>query len=87
MVDGAPPTSERVRAWQRNFGYVPQEIFLSDKSIRHKIAFGIPKNKVDGERIEQAARIASAGAPSTTTEVSSCPYRPPYYHRPGVVHT
>lgn len=33
---------------ERNFGYVPQQIFLSDKSVRHNTAFGIPENKVDG---------------------------------------
>ena len=59
LVDGAAVPDERRREWQRNFGYVPQEIYLSDQSIRRNIAFGIPESQIDRARVEQAARIAN----------------------------
>ncbi|MCC7073398.1 MAG: ABC transporter ATP-binding protein [Deltaproteobacteria bacterium] len=46
------------RAWQRNVGYVPQQIFLADDSVRRNIAFGVPDAEIDQARVEEAARIA-----------------------------
>jgi ATP-binding cassette subfamily B protein len=37
---------------------VPQAIYLSDSSIEENIAFGIPKEKIDFERVVLAARQA-----------------------------
>ncbi|MDR1936049.1 MAG: ABC transporter ATP-binding protein/permease [Candidatus Accumulibacter sp.] len=57
-VDGAPITEERVPAWQRAIGYVPQHIFLSDASVWENIAFGVPPDEVDRQAVERAARAA-----------------------------
>lgn len=57
-VDGVPITLENRRAWQRTIGYVPQQIFLTDESVRSNIAFGVPEDEIDQEAIERAARIA-----------------------------
>jgi ABC-type multidrug transport system fused ATPase/permease subunit len=46
-------------AWQRNFGYVPQQIYLSDDTVAANIAFGIPEDLRDMGSVEQAARIAN----------------------------
>jgi ABC-type multidrug transport system fused ATPase/permease subunit len=59
LVDGTEITSENVRRWQANIGYVPQNIFLSDASIAENIAFGIPLHEIDSDAIERAARMAS----------------------------
>ena len=58
-VDGVPLTVENRRAWQRSLGYVPQQIFLADDTVAANIAFGIPKNQIDQEAVERAARIAN----------------------------
>jgi ATP-binding cassette, subfamily B, bacterial PglK len=58
LVDGEP-VQDSVRPWQRNFGYVPQHIFLSDDSIAANIAFGIPEGQRDSGAVERAARIAN----------------------------
>ncbi len=58
LVDGVPITRENRRAWQRTIGYVPQQIFLTDESVRGNIAFGIPAEEIDEAAIERAARIA-----------------------------
>ena len=57
-VDGNSITGERLASWQRSLGYVPQQIFLADDSVTANIAFGVPKNEIDQEAVERAARIA-----------------------------
>jgi len=44
--------------WQKNIGYVPQEIFLLDDTIRHNICFGIPDDEIDEERLQTAIKTA-----------------------------
>ena len=58
-VDGVEILPENLRHWQRNLGYVPQEIFLQDDTIVSNIAFGIVEGKVDMDAVERAARIAN----------------------------
>lgn len=58
-IDGEPITSETRRAWQKTLGYVPQTIFLSDGSVAENIAFGLPRDEIDMEAVERAARIAA----------------------------
>ncbi len=48
-----------IRSWQRNIGYVPQQIFLSDDSIAANIAFGLPQHRIDYAAVEKAARVAN----------------------------
>lgn len=57
-VDGVEITPERLRAWQNTIGYVPQQIFLVDDTITANIAFGVPREKIDKEAVERAARLA-----------------------------
>lgn len=44
--------------WQKEIGYIPQVIYLSDDTIRNNIAFGIEKDKIDEQAIEQALKKA-----------------------------
>jgi ABC-type multidrug transport system fused ATPase/permease subunit len=57
-IDGAPLADEDVRAWQRNVGYVPQAIFLTNDTITRNIAFGLRDDEIDMASVERAARIA-----------------------------
>ncbi|MDZ4138393.1 MAG: ABC transporter ATP-binding protein [Erythrobacter sp.] len=59
LVDGVAVTPDRVRAWQKSLGYVPQHIFLSDDTVAGNIAFGIPADKIDRVAVERAARVAN----------------------------
>lgn len=59
LVDGVEVTQSNVRSWRRNIGYVPQSIFLIDDSLAANIAFGIPHERIDFERVENAARLAN----------------------------
>jgi len=62
-IDGVAITLSNNREWQAHIAHVPQSIFLADSTIEENIAFGIPKDQIDRERMRQAAehaRIASA---------------------------
>jgi len=57
-VDGTRLTLDNIEAWQRNLGYVPQSIYLTDDSLENNIAFGIPVEKIDKSRVVEAAKLA-----------------------------
>ncbi|MEX1109503.1 MAG: ABC transporter ATP-binding protein [Dongiaceae bacterium] len=57
-VDGTNIDDRNVRAWQRNIGHVPQQIFLCDDTIARNIALGLPDSKIDMARVETAAQLA-----------------------------
>jgi len=53
-----PISQENQRSWQQIISHVPQHIYLSDSSIRENIAFGIPKEKINQERLISAIKKA-----------------------------
>jgi ABC-type bacteriocin/lantibiotic exporter with double-glycine peptidase domain len=57
-IDGTPITRENVAAWQRAIGYVPQHIYLADATMAENIAFGMPRERIDMQAVERAARAA-----------------------------
>ena len=58
-IDGVPVDAGNVRAWQRNLGYVPQQIYLSDDTVAANIAFGVRSKDIDRAAVERAAKMAS----------------------------
>lgn len=57
-IDNKIITPDNQRAWQAHIAHVPQSIFLVDSTIEENIAFGIPKGKIDSQRVVQAAQQA-----------------------------
>ena len=58
LVDGQPVRGNRLRAWQRTIAHVPQSIYLTDATLAENIAFGVPYDAIDLQRVRQAARQA-----------------------------
>ncbi|MBL7043931.1 MAG: ABC transporter ATP-binding protein [Pirellulaceae bacterium] len=58
LVDGQPIIGTRIRAWQQTVAHVPQSIYLADSSLTENIAFGVPRDAIDLERVRQAAHQA-----------------------------
>lgn len=56
-VDGTD-IQEALHGWRSKIGYVPQNIFLSDDTIRRNIAFGVPDSEIDEKAIQDALRKA-----------------------------
>ena len=46
------------RKWLKNVGYIPQTIFMLDDTIRSNVAFGIPKDEINDDRIWEVLREA-----------------------------
>ena len=46
------------RGWLKNVGYIPQMIFLLDDDIRKNVAFGVPEEEIDEERLWYALKEA-----------------------------
>ena len=59
VVDGRPIDDDRLPAWQAQLGYVPQDIYLTDDTIRRNIAFGVPDDEIDETSVRKAAAIAN----------------------------
>ncbi|HXE73665.1 MAG TPA: ABC transporter ATP-binding protein [Candidatus Nitrosotenuis sp.] len=57
-VDGQPLEGEALRRWQGSVGYVPQEIYLLDDTVRRNIALGVPDEEIDEEAVMRAATMA-----------------------------
>lgn len=58
LIDGTPLKDENLRAWQQNIAHVPQAIYLSDSTLAENIAFGVPEERIDMDRVREAARQA-----------------------------
>lgn len=58
MVDGQVIVGERLRAWQQTIAHVPQSIYLADVTLAENIAFGVPRENIDMDRVRQAAAQA-----------------------------
>jgi len=69
-VDGKPVTLDNNGAWQAHIAHVPQEIFLFDGTIEENIAFGVPKEKIDTNRVKSVAQQAQIA-----TSVESWPLK------------
>jgi len=57
-VDGLTITPNNNRAWQSHIAHVPQAIFLADSTIEENIAFGVPKDQINHQRVREAAQQA-----------------------------
>lgn len=49
---------ENYRKWLKNVGYIPQSIFMIDDSIRKNVAFGIPDDEIDDNRVWEVLKEA-----------------------------
>ena len=58
-VDDQLINDKNIRSWQKIIGYVPQQIYLVDDTIKANIAFGVQHEKVIQEDVEKAAKIAN----------------------------
>lgn len=58
LIDGERLTAANRRKWQNTIGYVSQSVFLTDGTFTDNIALGIPPERIDRRRIEQAIDMA-----------------------------
>ena len=44
--------------WLKNIGYIPQSIYMLDTTIRRNVAFGVPDEQIDDEKVWKALKEA-----------------------------
>ena len=49
---------DNLSLWRSNIGYVPQNIYLIDESIKRNIAFGIPDSEICPEKLLNALKLS-----------------------------
>ena len=66
LVDGESLHSftspARLEAWRAAIGHVPQSVYLADRSFAENIAFGVPVDQIDQDRVKLAAKQAQIAA-------------------------
>mgnify|MGYP001250791216 FL=1 len=58
LVDGKN-ISTNLSNWQSKIGYIPQEVFLLDDTIKNNIAFGLKDQEIDIERLNKILKITN----------------------------
>ena len=48
-----------ISEWQNSIGYVPQDIYLTDESLRENIAFGVKIDQINDSRVEDCINLAN----------------------------
>lgn len=57
IVDGMN-IYKNLPTWQKEIGYIPQSIYLSDDTIRNNVAFGIDESEIDEQTVIDALQQA-----------------------------
>jgi len=60
---------ENIKSWQKQIGYVPQNIYLSDDSIKKNIAFALPDEKINTAAVNKA--VVNAKLESLVNKLSN----------------
>ncbi len=57
LADGVD-VRENYPGWLKNIGYIPQSIYMLDTNIRKNVAFGVPDEDIDDEKVWRALKEA-----------------------------
>ena len=60
LIGGSSPEDAKTR-WKGVFGYVPQDIYINEGSVRENISMGFDRSEIDDERIVQAITFSALG--------------------------
>ncbi|KQQ05639.1 MULTISPECIES: ABC transporter ATP-binding protein [unclassified Rathayibacter] len=58
ILCGGRPIRDDLAGWYAGLGVVPQDVFLLDDSFAANIAFGVPRESVDPDRVREVVRAA-----------------------------
>ena len=60
-IDDEILTKSNISKWQQNIGYVSQMIYLLDSTVKENIAFGVPHQNIDDNKLQSAVKKAQIG--------------------------
>ena len=58
LIDGFD-LNQNLYEWQKQIGYVPQNIFLTDDSLKNNIAFGLEESEIDEKKLMNAIKYSN----------------------------
>ena len=58
-IDNNILNKDNLASWQENIGFVPQNIFLTDDSLKNNIAFGLNESEIDEEKLMKAIKYSN----------------------------
>ena len=58
IIDSKKLIQSNLHEWQKCLGFVPQNIFLADSTIRENIAFGIAKDEISNDQINRSIKMS-----------------------------
>jgi ATP-binding cassette, subfamily B, bacterial PglK len=58
LIDGFD-LNQNLYEWQKQIGYVPQNIFLTDDSLKNNIAFGFEESEIDEKKLMNAIKYSN----------------------------
>ncbi|MBF0093088.1 MAG: ABC transporter ATP-binding protein [Alphaproteobacteria bacterium] len=61
LIDGADAATD-IGRWQSRIGYVPQQTYVMDDTLRRNVAFGLDDARIDEERLRAAIRMSHLDA-------------------------
>ena len=59
LLDGKELNNSNINSWQNKLSHVPQEILLTDDSIKRNIAFGLNDEDINNEKLNYVVRLSS----------------------------
>ncbi len=58
VLSKGQPISRDLAAWFQRIGYVPQDVFLGDSTLREAVAFGLKDQEIDDKRVLEVLAAA-----------------------------
>lgn len=59
LINQEPLTADRVATWQKSLGYVSQDVFMMDATIKENVAFGQELEQIDADLVWECLEKAS----------------------------
>ncbi len=60
IVNDEVLTDENLASFRKKVGYVAQTIFILEDTVVNNVAFGVPEDKIDMDRVKEALTLANA---------------------------
>ena len=58
-IDQTVLDEKTLRYWKKLVGYVPQQVYITNDTVIHNVAFGVPDDEIDMDRVENALKKAN----------------------------
>jgi len=58
FIDGVKSQTSNLKNWKKKIGYIPQNFYLFDDSIKKNVAFGIEERNIDKNKVIKALEFA-----------------------------